>query len=89
MTDETNYRDDWYSDWYSENQKELMDSFVEENPDEWNEFLDMNRATLEENDFDYWKIVFCKEEMEQEFLDFCKEAYENYRVALEMEARLE
>jgi hypothetical protein len=85
----TDIEDDWYVDWYQDNEKDLMEAFVDDNPDEWIEFLDMKRATLEQDDLDYWKVLFCKEEMEQDFLDYCQDEYSNYRDLLETEARLE
>jgi len=91
-TDEFNKDDwyeDWYKDWYKENEKDLMEAFIDDNPDEWTEFLDMDRATLEKDDLDYWKVLFCKEQMEQDFIDYCEDAYGEYRDNLKMEARLE
>lgn len=85
----TDIEDDWYSSWYEDNEKDLMEAFVDDNPDEWNEFLELRRATLEQDDLDYWKVLFCKEEMEQDFIDYCENAYGDYRDELEMEARLE
>lgn len=85
MTDEN----EWYDEWYQENEKQLMEAFVDDNPDEWIEFLDMKRATLEQDDFDYWKVLFCKEEMEQDFIEYCENAYRDYKDELQMEARLE
>ena len=80
---------DWYDEWYQENEKQLMEAFVDDNPDEWIEFLDMKRATLEQDDFDYWKVLFCKEEMEQDFYDYCEDAYRDYKDELQVEAKLE
>lgn len=85
----TDIEDDWYSSWYEDNEKDLMEAFVDDNPDEWIEFLDMKRATLEQDDFDYWKVLFCKEEMEQDFYNYCQDEYSNHRDILETEARLE
>lgn len=79
----------WYKEWYEENEKELMSNFVDDNPDEWNEFLDMKRATLEQDDFDYWAILFCKEEMEQDFIEYCENAFDEECQVLQAEARME
>jgi hypothetical protein len=84
-----NLSDDWYDDWYKENEKDLIEGFVDDNPDEWIEFLEMDRATLEKDDFDYWKVLFCKEQMEQDFINYCEDAYGKYKDELKMEARLE
>ena len=85
----TDIEGEWSKEWFEENQQELMENFVENNPDEWIEFLDMKRATLEEDDFDYWKVLFCKEEMEQDFTNYCEDAYGDYMDELKIEARLE
>ena len=69
--------DEGYHEWYNNNEKELMSDFVDDNPDEWEEFLEMKRATLEQDDFDYWKVLFCKEEMEEDFQNYCEDEYGN------------
>ena len=85
----TDFEEDCYIDWYKENEKELMESFIDEFKDAWTEFLDMDRATLEKDDIDYWKVLFCKEQMGEDFTNHCENSYGDYTDKLKMEARLE
>jgi hypothetical protein len=57
-----------------EHKKELIEDFISENLNEFNEFM-KNEIVDEDRDFDYWKMQFC-EENEDEFNDYCKRAFE-------------
>lgn len=70
--------DGYYSDWLSDNIKDLKEEFIKDNKAEFDEML-KQEIIDEDRDMDYWKDVFCKEEMEEEFLDYCKEEYNVYR----------
>jgi hypothetical protein len=63
-----------YCDWYSEHSDDLIEEFIKDHPAEFTEMLD-NVIIDETYDMDYWKDVFCKEEMEQDFYDYCNEAF--------------
>lgn len=76
-------KDEWLYEWKSDNKEKLMEDFVEEMPDEWNEFLEMKRATLEQDDLDYWRLLFCEEEMPDEFNKFCEDEFNNHRDIVE------
>jgi uncharacterized cupredoxin-like copper-binding protein len=60
----------------SNNKEDLYDDFIIENQKEFNEML-KQEIIDEDRDIDYWKEVFCREEKEQEFLDYCEEEYNN------------
>jgi hypothetical protein len=71
-------RDGFYHSWLSDNITDLREDFIKDNKAEFNEMLE-KEIIDEDRDIDYWKEVFCNEEMEQDFIDFCKERYGEYR----------
>jgi len=63
-------------EWVSENLKELMGEFIEDNTPEFNNFLE-NEIIDDERNIEYWTEVFCKEEKEDEFNDFCNDRFKD------------
>ena len=63
-----------YCSWYSDNADNMKEEFIKEHKNEYDEFLD-SIIVDETYDLDYWEGVFCNEEMEQEFYDFCQDAF--------------
>jgi len=65
-------------EWISDNLNDLMAEFIKAHNSEYIELLD--EVIIDETyDLEYWNEVFCKEEMEQDFLDYCDEEYGNWR----------
>jgi hypothetical protein len=75
------------TEWIRENIKDLMNEFVEDNQAEFNEMLD-NQVIDEERPLDYWKEIFCKEEMEQDFRDFVDDSFKDSQDIQETERSL-
>lgn len=77
-----------YSEWFSDNKKELINEFVEDNQEDFDKFIEEKRASLEQDDLDYWKLLFCEEEMTDEFSDFCEDDFKDSMDILETENSL-
>lgn len=63
--------------WVRDNIKELMSEFLEDNVAEFNIFLE-NNIIDDVYDIEYWSDVFCKEEQEEKFYEYCEEQFNNY-----------
>lgn len=66
---------DLYDDWYSDNKEILFDEFAENNKVEFDELME-EMIIDEDRTLEYWKKVFCEEEMYNEFEDYCKDQFE-------------
>jgi hypothetical protein len=73
---EDDSRDEGLYEFISDNEKDLYDEFIKAHKGEFDEML-KEEIIDEERDMDYWREVFCKEEMEQEFRDYCEDEYNN------------
>lgn len=72
-----NKDDEGLYDFISDNKNDLYDDFIKAHKVEFDEML-KQEIIDEDRDMDYWREVFCKEEMEQDFIDYCEDEYNSY-----------
>ena len=63
-------------DFISEHKEDLYDEFIKSHESEFKEML-KQEIIDEERDLNYWKDIFCKEEMEEDFNNYCEQEYNN------------
>ena len=77
-----NFEEEVKEEFINENIDSLINDFIKVIENEFNEFLD-NCIIDEDRDLEYWKEIFCKEEREEEFNDFCNDCFNEYQDEIE------
>jgi len=70
-------RQDDLQNFLEENKDDLIKEFINLHLNEFNEFI--NKEIIDENrTYDYWKVIFCNEELEDDFIEYGLKEFEEF-----------